>query len=496
MANVFLEMKDIHKSFPGVYALRGVNLCVKKGEIHGLLGENGAGKSTLMKVLGGVHNKDKGSIYINGKEIGDITPQKATEMGVAFVHQELNLSEPLSVAENIYMGRLPYKNQRLGIVDYKKLYSHTDEILSMLKINLKATDLVASLPTAKRQMIEIAKAISQDAKIIILDEPTTSLADNDVKTLFRIMSDLKAKGVSMIYISHRLKEIFEICDNATVMRDGQYIGSRSLEGVTEKDLIKMMVGRELKDLYPKYKGETGEVVLEVKDINDLGGKVKNVSFVAKKGEIVGIAGLVGAGRTELARLLFGADKLASGEVYVKCKKMKLKHPLDAISNGICLITEDRKKQGLALPLSVGDNINITNLNKFFLEHKKLNKVSEKYRKSLQIKTTDINTIVGTLSGGNQQKVVISKWLNTDSNIFIFDEPTKGIDVGAKSEIYQLMNNLVKEGKTILMISSELPEILGMSDRIYVMCEGRVTGELTGDECNQERIMELATIGGK
>lgn len=496
MASVFLEMKDIHKSFPGVYALKGVNLCVDKGEIHGLLGENGAGKSTLMKVLGGVHKKDKGSIYINGKEVGDITPQKATEMGVAFVHQELNLSEPLSVAENIYMGRLPYKNERLGIVDYKKLYSETDRILSMLKINLKATDLVATLPTAKRQMIEIAKAISQDAKIIILDEPTTSLADNDVKTLFRIMKDLKDKGVSMIYISHRLKEIFEICDFATVMRDGEYIGSRSLEGVTEKELIKMMVGRELKDLYPKCKAEVGEVVLDVRNVNDFEGKVKEVSFVAKKGEIIGIAGLVGSGRTEVARLLFGADRVESGEIHVNGKKMIAKHPINAIKNGICLITEDRKKQGLALPLSVGDNINITNMSKFFLEHKKLNEISEKYRKSLQIKTTDINTIVGTLSGGNQQKVVISKWLNTDSNIFIFDEPTKGIDVGAKSEIYQLMNNLVKNGKTILMISSELPEILGMSDRIYVMCEGRITGELTGDECNQERIMELATVGGK
>lgn len=495
MENVFLNMNNIHKKFPGVYALKGINLSVRRGEVHGLLGENGAGKSTLMKVLGGVHKQDHGVVYIDGKDVGEINPTKATELGIAFVHQELNLSEPLSVAENMYMGRLPYKNKKLGIVDHKKLHKDATGILEMLKINLKSTDLVATLPTAKKQMIEIAKAISQNAKIIILDEPTTSLADNDVKTLFRIMNDLKSKGVSLIYISHRLKEIFEICDRATVMRDGEYIGDCDIKDVSQRDLIKMMVGRELKDLFPKEIIDIGETVLEVKNVSDHDGKVKNVSFVAKKGEILGISGLVGAGRTEVVRLLFGADKLASGEIVINGARVNVKSPYDAIDKGICLITEDRKKQGLSLPLSVADNINITNLGKSVLNHKNLRDTAEKYRKALNIKTSSIDTTVGTLSGGNQQKVVIAKWLNTESNIFIFDEPTKGIDVGAKAEIYHMMNDLARQGKTIIMISSELPEVLGMADRVYVMCEGRITGEVIGKDCNQEKIMELATVGG-
>ena len=495
MENLLLQMSDIHKRFPGVYALKGINLSVRKGEIHGLLGENGAGKSTLMKVLGGVHKQDQGVVYIDGKDVGEINPKKATELGIAFVHQELNLSEPLSVAENMYMGRLPYKNEKLGIVDKKKLHEDATKILEMLKINLKSTDLVATLPTAKKQMIEIAKAISQNAKIIILDEPTTSLSDNDVNTLFRIMRDLKSKGVALIYISHRLKEIFEICDRATVMRDGQYIGECDAKKVSQKELIKMMVGRELKDLYPKQQIEIGEKILEVKNLSDNDGRVKNVSFHAKRGEILGISGLVGAGRTEVVRLLFGADKMASGEIFINGEKVNIKSPNDAISKGICLITEDRKKQGLCLPLSVADNINITNLGKEVLKHTELRKTAEDYRKSLNIKTSSIDTVVGTLSGGNQQKVVIAKWLNTDSEIFIFDEPTKGIDVGAKAEIYNMMNELAKQGKSIIIISSELPEVLGMSDRVYVMCEGKITGEVKGNDCNQEKIMELSTVGG-
>lgn len=495
MENTFLNMVNIHKSFPGVYALKGVNLSVEKGEVHGLLGENGAGKSTLMKILGGVHKQDEGTIFINEKDIGNVTPKKATDLGIAFVHQELNLSESLNVAENMYMGRLPYKNEILGIVDYKKLYKDASQILDMLKVNLKATDIVGELTTAKKQMIEIAKAISQDAKIIILDEPTTSLADNDVKILFKIMNNLKSKGVSLIYISHRLKEIFEICDRVTVMRDGQYIDSCDISNLSQKDLIRMMVGRDLKNLYPKEEAEIGEIVLEVENIRDQSGKIKGVSFNAKKGEVLGISGLVGAGRTELVRLLFGADKLVAGEIKINNKMVKISNPHDAIKYGICLITEDRKKQGLSLPLSVADNITVTNLDKAKLNHKELKKTAEKYKKLLEIKTTNVETIVGTLSGGNQQKVVIAKWLNSNSNIFIFDEPTKGIDVGAKAEIYNLINKLVKDGKTVIMISSELPEILGVTDRVYVMCEGKITGELLRAECTQEKIMELATVGG-
>lgn len=491
----FLKMENIHKRFPGVYALKGINISVNKGEVHALLGENGAGKSTLMKVLGGVHKQDEGSIYINGEKIDFIDPKKATELGIAFVHQELNLAESLTVAENMYMGRLPYKNELLGIVDYKKLYKDSNEILEELGVNIKANDLVSELPTAKKQMIEIAKSISQKAKVIIFDEPTTSLANNDVETLFRVINKLKNDGVSIIYISHRLKEIFAICDRATIMRDGAYIGCCDVKEVSQKDLIKMMVGRELNDLFPKVTVTPGDIVLECKNIESDDGAIKNASFNLRKGEIIGLSGLVGSGRTELVRLIFGADKMSSGSITINEKQVTIRNPIDAINNKICLITEDRKKQGLCLPLSVEDNITMTMLNKFILDKKKMKEISMKYKDLLKIKTHNLETIAGTLSGGNQQKIVIAKWLNTNSDIFIFDEPTKGIDVGAKSEIYNLMNDLVKEGKSIIMISSEMPELLGMSDRVYVMCEGRITGELKKDDCTQEKIMELATIGG-
>lgn len=492
----FLRMENIHKRFPGVHALKGVNISVAKGEVHALLGENGAGKSTLMKVLGGVHKQDEGKIYVDGKEIAYIDPQKATELGIAFVHQELNLSESLSVAENMYMGRLPYKNKVMGIVDYKKLYKNANDILNELGVNIKATDIVSQLPTAKKQMIEIAKAISQNAKIIIFDEPTTSLANNDVETLFKVINKLKANDVSIIYISHRLKEIFELCDRATVMRDGSYIGSCDVQSVKQKDLIKMMVGRELNDLYPKVTVTPGEIVLECKNICSCDNKIKDASFNLRKGEVIGLSGLVGSGRTELARLIFGADKIASGNIFIQGKEVSISSPIDAIKNKICLITEDRKKQGLCLPLSVEDNITITMLNKSILDKKKMKEVSNKYKDLLKIKTSNLETIAGTLSGGNQQKIVIAKWLNTDSEIFIFDEPTKGIDVGAKSEIYSLINDLAQNGKSVIMISSEMPELLAMSDRIYVMCEGRITGELDKSNCTQEKIMELSTIGGE
>lgn len=491
----FLRMENIHKRFPGVYALKGINISVNKGEVHALLGENGAGKSTLMKVLGGVHKQDEGSIYVNGEKIDFIDPKKATELGIAFVHQELNLAESLTVAENMYMGRLPYKNEVLGIVDYKKLYKEANEILEELGVNINANDLVSELPTAKKQMIEIAKSISQKAKIIIFDEPTTSLANNDVETLFEVINKLKNDGVSIIYISHRLKEIFEICDRATIMRDGSYIGCCDVKEVSQKDLIKMMVGRELNDLFPKVTVTPGDIVLDCKNIESADGEIKNASFNLRKGEIIGISGLVGSGRTELVRLIFGADKMSSGSISINGKQVTIKNPIDAINNKICLITEDRKKQGLCLPLSVEDNITMTMLNKSILDKKKMKEISMKYKDLLKIKTHNLDTIAGTLSGGNQQKIVIAKWLNTNSDIFIFDEPTKGIDVGAKSEIYNLMNDLVKEGKSIIMISSEMPELLAMSDRVYVMCEGRITGELSKEDCTQEKIMELATIGG-
>lgn len=495
MSKVFLEMKNIHKRFPGVYALKGINLEIMKGEVHGLLGENGAGKSTLMKILGGVHKQDEGEIYIEGVECGFITPNKAIELGIGFVHQELNLSEPLTVAENVYMGRLPYKNKALGIVDYKKIYEDTDSIIKKLGVEIKATDLVSELPTAQKQMVEITKAISLNSKVIIFDEPTTSLSEKDVNNLFRVINTLRSEGVAIIYISHRLKEIFEICDRATVLRDGTYIGKTVIKEIGQDKLISMMVGREVRDLFPKEFFEPGEVVLETKNLSDTIGRVKDINIKARKGEILGLAGLVGSGRTEAMRLIFGADEIGQGEIKIKGNTVKIKSPLDAIKNGICLLTEDRKQQGLSLVMSVGDNITITNLKKFFLNHHELKETGEKFSKALKIKTTDVDTIAGTLSGGNQQKIIIAKWLNTDSEIFIFDEPTKGIDVGTKAEIYNIMNDLVRKDKIVIMISSELPELMGMSDRIYVMCEGRITGELSREEATQEKIMELATVGG-
>lgn len=495
MSKVFLKMENVHKKFPGVYALKGVNLEVRKGEVHGLLGENGAGKSTLMKILGGVHEQDEGKIYVEDNDCGFINPSKAAELGIGFVHQELNLSEPLTVAENVFMGRLPYKNKALGIVDYKKLYSDTDIIIKRLGIDIKPTDLISDLETAKKQMVEIAKTISLNAKIIIFDEPTTSLSNKDVASLFEIISHLRSQGVAVVYISHRLKEIFEICDRATVLRDGTFIGSCNVKDISQEELINMMVGRELKDLFPKELFEPGDVVLETAGLGDIRGRIKDINIKARKGEILGFAGLVGSGRTEVMRLIFGADKIGKGEIKVNGKRVKIKSPEDAISNGICFLTEDRKKQGLSLVMSVNDNINIANLKNYLLNHKALKETGERFRKALLIKTANLDVMAGTLSGGNQQKIVLAKWLNTNSEIFIFDEPTKGIDVGAKAEIYHIMNDLIRKNKVVIMISSELPELLGMSDRIYVMCEGRITGELNREEASQEKIMALATVGG-
>ncbi|MBE6047583.1 MAG: sugar ABC transporter ATP-binding protein [Clostridium sp.] len=495
MDNVFLEMKNIHKKFPGVYALKGVQLKIRKGEVHALLGENGAGKSTLMKILGGVHPQDEGQILVNGQDVGVITPKKAAEIGVGFVHQELNLSESLTVAENVFMGRLPYKNEFFGTVDYKKLYSDTEMLLKKLDVDISPHDIVQTLSTAKKQMVEIVKALSLNAKIIIFDEPSTSLSDKDVKILFRVIDKLKKDGVAIIYISHRLKEVFEICNRATVLRDGTYVNECEMTGITEKDLIKMMVGRDLTELFPKEIFKPQEYVLEVENISDYNDKVKNVSFKARKGEILGIAGLVGSGRTELMRLVFGADPMSNGKIKINGKEVTIKSPRDAIENKICLLTEDRKNQGLALKMSVVDNINITNMKSFLLNHKKLRETGTRYQNAIEIKIANLDVLAGTLSGGNQQKVVLAKWLNSDSDIFIYDEPTKGIDVGTKAEIYEIMNDLVRKGKVVIIISSELSELLGMSDRIYVMSEGRIAGELNRKDATQEEIMRLAISGG-
>ena len=452
----FLRMEKINKTFPGVHALQDVSFSVSAGEVHGLLGENGAGKSTLMKVLGGVYDKTDGNIYIQESEIPRITPKLSTALGIAFVHQEIILAETMSVAENVYLGRLPYKNALLGIVDYKALYRNTESILSMMNMDIAPKTLVGDLTTAKKQMVEIAKAISQNARIIIFDEPTTSLSAKDVDSLFAVINVLKEKGVAVIYISHRLTEIFQICERATVLRDGKLIGTVKVDDVDQATLIHMMVGRELNELYPKEPTEIGEIILEAEDLRDEANRVKGVSFNAKKGEVLGFSGLVGSGRTETMRLLFGADKTKTGIVKINGEISKIESPQDAVKNGICLLTEDRKLQGLALNLTVEENLTITSLNKLILNHKKMRQDTKKYIDSLKIKTPSGNTMALNLSGGNQQKIIIGKWLNTESKVFVFDEPTKGIDVGAKAEIYAMINNLAQQGYTIIVVSSELP----------------------------------------
>ncbi|GHU38511.1 monosaccharide-transporting ATPase [Bacilli bacterium] len=487
------SMKGIEKSFGKVDVLHGCELEVRKGEIHALMGENGAGKSTLMNILGGVFPKDKGSIVFEGQKLKTLTPDVAEKLGIGFVHQELNLAEDVTVAENVYIARLPYKNDLLGIVDWQKLNEDTQYYLNILGATFKPTDKVVSLSTANKQLVEIAKALSLNAKVIIFDEPTTSLSNADVDVLFIVIRALRDKGISSIYISHRMAEIFELCERITIMRDGTYISTDDVKDLTHDEIIQKLVGRSLDNLYPKDPTEIGNVHLEAKNLIDKSGFLKNISFTVKKGEVVGFAGLVGSGRTEIMRLLFGADRMQGGEILIDGKVVTIKSPVDAIQQGICLLTEDRKHQGLALGLSIKDNISVTNLKHFLLKHKEINATADKLIKDVTIKVADKELSASSLSGGNQQKVVLAKWLNSNSDIYIFDEPTKGIDVGAKSEIYQIINNLAKQGKTIIIVSSEIPELLGVTDRIYVVREGKITGELLTSEATQEDIMTFATM---
>ncbi|WP_319468862.1 sugar ABC transporter ATP-binding protein [uncultured Trichococcus sp.] len=495
---ILFSMTGIEKSFGPVHVLKKAQLEVRKGEIHAFMGENGAGKSTLMNILAGLLEKDAGQIVFEGKEIEKMTPELATELGIGFVHQELNLAEDVSVAENIFIGRLPYSNNFLGIVNFKKLYEDTAYWLNMVGSKVNPTDLVGELSTANKQLIEIAKALSLNAKVIIFDEPTTSLSDKDVEVLFIIIRRLKEKGFSSIYISHRMKEIFELGERITIMRDGEYIATDYVKNLTEDQIISMLVGREIKDLYPKQPTEVGAPYLQVKNLTDGLGRVKDVSFEARRGEVLGFAGLVGSGRTETMRLLFGADRAKSGEIMIDNRNVTIKTPVDAIKNGIGLLTEDRKHQGLLAGLSIKDNITITNLEKFLLDEKQLNEIAHQYVKEVNIKVSNIENPVSSLSGGNQQKVVLAKWLNTENQIYIFDEPTKGIDVGAKSEIYSIINQLALQGKTILIVSSEIPELLGICDRINVFHEGKISGEIAVSDYKnnkdeaQELIMKYAT----
>jgi len=495
VGDVMLRMKGIDKSFPGVHALDHVDLEVKSGEVHALMGENGAGKSTLMKILTGIYSKDSGTIEFEGKEMEFTTPKEAQDTGIAIVHQELNMMNHLTVAQNIFIGREMMKG---GLIDDSQLNREARKLFDKLNIDINPAEIMGNLTVGRQQMCEIAKAISREVKLIVFDEPSAALTEAEIEELFKIIRDLRAKGLGIVYISHRMDEIKVITDRVTIMRDGSYVGTLVTRDCSKDDIINMMVGRVIYET-PKQVSNVPEdapVVLKVENLN-AGRLVKDVSFELRKGEILGFSGLMGAGRTETARVIFGADRKESGDIFINGKKAEIKTTEDAVKHGIGYLSEDRKRFGLVIQKTVAENATMASLPDFtqglFIEKEKEQREAEQYVKTLNIKTPSVNQLVMNLSGGNQQKVVIAKWLIKNCDILIFDEPTRGIDVGAKSEIYHLMNELVKQGKSIIMISSEMTEILRMSDRVIVMCEGRITGELPIEEVTQERIMTAATL---
>ena len=484
--NIILRMKNISKRFPGVYALKNVNFELKSGEVHALLGENGAGKSTLIKVLGGIYHAEEGDIEIEGKNVSIASVQDAEKNGIAIIHQELVLVPHMSVAENIYLGR------EVGsgiLVNRSEMTKNAQKILDDLGMDIDARSLIKDLPIAKQQMVEITKAVSVNSKILVMDEPTSSISDKEVENLFKIMRDLTKKGVGIVYISHKMSELDEICDRVTVMRDGEYVGTKNVKETAKDELIAMMVGRTLTNYYVRDYGKPGEEILKVVGLSD-GDKVNGVDFNIRKGEIVGFAGLVGAGRSETMQAIFG-------EIYIQGNKVEINNPEDAIKYGLALVPESRKEQGLYLVQSVKYNTTIEVLKefigKFRVNDKRETEITQKYIDLMSTKTPSQAQKIGNLSGGNQQKVMIGRWLATKPKVLILDEPTRGIDVGAKSEIYAIMNNLVKTGVSIIMISSELPEIINMSDRVYVMAGGVVRGCISREEISQESIMHLAAI---
>jgi ribose transport system ATP-binding protein len=488
---VLLQMKDITKTFGGIHALQNVHFELKEGEVHALLGENGAGKSTLMNILSGALPPDSGDIILDGRKITVRNPLAAMNMGIVKVHQEIQVIPEMTAAANIFLGSEPMKN---GVVDFKSMNRKAQDYLDGLNVDFKSTEQCKHLSTAQNQMVEIAKALRQNFRILILDEPTSSLSDNEIEKLFATVLDLKKQGKSIIYISHRLEEIFSVADRATVFRDGQYIDTKEVAGIQQSDLVKLMVGRDIEDVFEKRNTEKDEVVLEVKHVSD-GGKSKDVSFDLRKGEILGISGLVGAGRTETARAIFGASKMLTGEVRLHGKPVQIKSPAQAIASGIMLIPEDRKLQGIVSERTVQQNIVLGNLRKYckalVLNFGRIKKSVAKLSDELDINPRNQNLPVKNLSGGNQQKVVVAKALDMVPSILILDEPTRGIDVNAKNEIYHLMKRLADSGMSLIMISSELPEILRMSDRIVVMWEGKVTGIIPGEGATEEKVMHLA-----
>lgn len=500
MSEYLLELKGVCKSFPGVKALDNVQLALRPGTVHALMGENGAGKSTLMKCLFGIYKMDAGEIYMNGQKIQVDNPDEAMKLGIAMVHQELQPVPARSVAENLFLGRFPVKKiGPIQMIDHKKMYEDTAYWLHEVKMDFNPKAMLGDLSIGQMQSVEIAKAVSHQAKVVIFDEPTSSLSDNEVEALFRIMNDLRDKGVAMVYISHKMDEIKRIADDITIMRDGTYVGTWPAAELTTDQIIAKMVGRELTNVYPERKNEPGEVILEVNDLCSIHeNSFQHVSFNLRKGEILGFGGLVGAQRTELLEGVFGIRGIESGEIKINGTPVKIKKPSDAMKAGIGLITEDRRGNGIFGCLSIKDNVGVSVYNKylkagFMLDHKRINGVVDDSIKKLRIKTPSMKEHIANLSGGNQQKVIVARWLANDPDILIMDEPTRGIDVGAKHEIYEIMNDLAAQGKAIIMISSEMAELLGMSDRVYVMCDGKLRGEITEkEEMTQAKVMSYAT----
>ncbi len=500
MSEYVLEMTGVSKSFPGVKALDGVQLKLRPGKVHALMGENGAGKSTLMKCMFGIYKMDEGEIRMDGQPVTITDPMDALTKGIAMVHQELQPIPARTVGENIFLGRYPMK-KALGfipIVDHKKMYEDTAELLKKVRMTFDPRQKVGELSVSQMQSVEIAKAVSANCRVLILDEPTSSLTSNEVEALFRIIEDLKSENVAIVYISHKMDEILRIADEVTIMRDGKYIGTWEASELTTDKIITQMVGREMHNLYPKRENVPGEVVFEVKDFTSINPRsFRHVNFQLRRGEILGVGGLVGAQRTELMEGLFGIRSHTTGEILYRGKPLSIARPKDAIDQGVAMLTEDRRGSGIMGVLSVADNISISSLSKyldhgFVLNAKKVEQLVQDNVKKMNIRTPSSKTQIKSLSGGNQQKVLVGRWLANNPDVLILDEPTRGIDVGAKYEIYCIIADLAKEGKSIIMISSEMSELIGMSDRIMVMCDGRVTGFVDGSEATQENIMALAT----
>lgn len=499
MSEILVSMEGIDKSFPGVHALDQAHFELRAGEVHALIGENGAGKSTLMKILAGIYHKDAGRIVYRGSEVLIPNPRAAQHLGISMIHQEINLVPHLTLAQNVFIGREPRAGLRFMLKE-GEINARTQALFDSMHLKLDPRTRASDLTVAKQQMVEIAKALSFNSQVLIMDEPTAALTESEIDELFRIIRQLRDRGVGIVYISHRLEELKQISDRITVMRDGRYVDTVLAAEVPISRIISMMVGRTIYESAPEVPEDVGQpVVLEVKNLNR-GSVLRDINFKLKQGEILGFAGLMGAGRTEVARAVFGADPVDSGEIYVRGKRTEIHSPGDAVENGIGYLSEDRKRYGLAVGLDVESNIVLASFKKFLtggmlVDDKRAADNSQQYVQKLSIKTPTLQQKVKNLSGGNQQKVVIGKWLTANTDVLIFDEPTRGIDVGAKSEIYRLLNELAAQGKAIIMISSELPEILRMSHRIVVMCEGRITGELTAAEATQERIMHFATMRG-